>query len=183
MSYLGKDKRNDCGIHCSPQMRHSRGAEGVLLLTVWLIVCCIASVNKLNKDEFYMKYLIYCEFFFMDYLCSSFPQLKPLLVWQGPFCIAPLQAHCNGCNSAQCRLFGHGLQRHISLNMLEVSPYSVDVGFNSLGRSYSWCNMKTRCRGDVFSCDPAASVRNLKWKMMSETRDVIYQNDQQKVRN
>jgi hypothetical protein len=82
------------------QMRHSRGAEGVLLLTVWLIVCCIASVNKLNKDEFYMKYLIYGEFFFMDYLCSSFPQLKPLLVWQGPFCIAPLQAHCNGCNSA-----------------------------------------------------------------------------------
>ena len=30
---------------------------------------CIASawVNNTNKDEFYMKYLIYCEFFFMDY--------------------------------------------------------------------------------------------------------------------
>ena len=84
MSYLGKDKRNDCGIHCSPQMRHSRGAEGVLLLTGSLIVFCIASVNKLNKDEFYMNYLIYGEFFFMDYLCSYFLTRKGR--WESPSC-------------------------------------------------------------------------------------------------
>jgi hypothetical protein len=80
-------------------------------------------------------------------------------------------------------LFGLGLQCHIFVNMLGVSPYSVDAGFNSLGRSYSWCNMKARCGRDVFLRDHTTSVRNFKWKMMSQTHDVIYQNDLQKLRN
>jgi hypothetical protein len=80
-------------------------------------------------------------------------------------------------------LFGHGLQCHIFVNMLGVSPYSVDAGFNSSGRSYCWCNMKARCGRDVFLRDHTTSVRNFKWKMMSQTHDVIYQNDLQKLRN
>jgi hypothetical protein len=85
--------------------------------------------------------------------------------------------------SSECRLFGLGHQLRISFNMLGVGGYSVDAGFDSSGRSYGQCDMSARCGRDVFLRDRTTSVRNLKRKMMSQTHDVIYQNDLQKVRN
>lgn len=49
----GKDKRNNCRIHCWPQMRHSRGAgEESHIIAAANLFFCIASawVNNTNKD-------------------------------------------------------------------------------------------------------------------------------------
>ena len=71
----------------------------------------------------------------------------------------------------------------LSLDMMGAGWYSVDAGFVRSGRSYGRCNMMDRSGRDVFLRDHTTSVRNLKRKMTSQTHDVIYQNDLQKVRN
>ena len=71
----------------------------------------------------------------------------------------------------------------LSLDMLGSHWYSVDAGFNLSGRSYGRCNTRAQCGRDVFLSNHTTLVWNLKGKMMPQTYDVIYQNDQQKVRN
>ena len=88
-----------------------------------------------------------------------------------------------GWSLATCRaIVVMAFRSDSSLDILGAYWYSVHACFINWGRWYGRCQMRVPCHWDIFLHDHTTLVRNLKGEMMSQTYDVIHQNDLQKVR-